>query len=272
MAFAGSERFEVTGVLGKGGMGDVFEVHDRHRDMRVAVKTLRTLDPVALYRFKREFRAVAELAHRNIVALYDLFAEGTDWFFTMELVPGAGFIEFVRAGRRLSDREPTPTPGVQGELPHVHGQVDLGRLRSALGQLAEALVALHDGGLVHRDLKPSNVRITPEGRLVLMDFGIVAERRGPALPADHAIGTPPYMAPEQAGGAPATAASDWYGYGVMLYLALTGRLPFRGSRREVLAAKQERDPPPPSALVRGVPADLDRLCRDLLARDPAQRP
>jgi hypothetical protein len=295
----------VVGKLGEGGMGVVYEARDRQRDMRVAVKTLRKLDAPSLYRFKREFRAISDLSHPNIVSLYELVSEGDDWFLTMELVHGVDFISYVTAPTRRIDTDSTltppfdlstdgPTQVVEPEIgsddldsvttdaiatrgdgrPQVADIVDIDRLREALGQLARALNALHAAGMVHRDVKPSNVRITPQGRVVLMDFGIVADRQDEhdARPSSIALGTPSYMAPEQAAGGAPTTAADWYAFGVMMYHALTGSLPFRGRRKEILIAKQKYDPKPPGAIVRGVPADLENLCMRLLSRRAKRRP
>ncbi|HEY1584505.1 MAG TPA: protein kinase, partial [Polyangia bacterium] len=96
MAFRGTKRFELIRKLGEGGEGLVYEAHDNERDMRVALKTLRELDATSLYRFKKEFRALNDVSHPNIVGLYDLVSERDDWFFTMELVEGVDFVSFVR--------------------------------------------------------------------------------------------------------------------------------------------------------------------------------
>src|SRR5207249_3157196 len=123
------------------------------------------------------------------------------------------------------------------------------RLRSALAQLATGLVALHSAGKLHRDLKPSNVVVTPEGRPVILDFGIAADMvagEDPLRTAEDGIwGTAEYMSPEQGRGE-ASAASDWYAMGCMLYEALTGRLPFAGAALRVLLEKAQQDPPDPS--------------------------
>ncbi|MEM9490160.1 MAG: AAA family ATPase, partial [Myxococcota bacterium] len=125
-----------------------------------------------------------------------------------------------------------------------------------------------------RDLKPSNVLVDGSGRLVLMDFGIIAEMDRPPDPElrGSLLGTPTFMAPEQARGESPSAAADWYSFGVIMYIALTGRRPFEGNRADILRAKQSRDPLPPSHFVSEVPMHLEQLCMQLLARDPGRRP
>ncbi len=131
---------------------------------------------------------------------------------------------------------------------------------------------MHGAGLLHRDIKPSNVLVTREGRVVLLDFGLAVERQRAEradLSTPNVVGTIQYMSPEQARTSPLTAASDWYSVGVMLFQALTGRMPLAGSLMELLQRKQEVDSPPPSEVSPGVPDDLDALCVELLRRDPA---
>jgi serine/threonine protein kinase len=152
-------------------------------------------------------------------------------------------------------------------------KLDLNRLYNALRQLAEGLYGLHQTGKLHRDIKPSNVLVTPEGRVKILDFGLVTEVEGlGAHDSVNLAGTPDYMSPEQGAQLPISQPSDWYSIGVMLYQALTGRLPFSGKFFEVMMSKQSSDPAPPSELVRDVPPELNDLCMRLLARDPAQRP
>src|SRR5436305_7302413 len=105
MSFGGTRRFELLRKLGEGAMGLVYEAHDGERDMRVALKTLRELDASSLYRFKREFRALTDISHPNIIGFYELHSEGNDWFFTMELVEGTDFVHWVRPPGWLSSSE-----------------------------------------------------------------------------------------------------------------------------------------------------------------------
>ncbi len=343
--FAGSDRFEVRRRVGAGGMGVVYEAFDRERGMSVALKTIQNVDPSTLYRFKCEFRALADLTHPNLVRLYELFSEGDEWFFTMELIEGEDWLRYVCPEGDVPVNEPTAGSSTQslaedlgetgryqlgfeedsklqtsaevisptglremlrldlvvGSIAGVAEETVTGprgeetvsiraspsvdragaaplheaRLRRTLSQLAEAIGALHLQGKLHRDIKPSNVMVTQRGRVVLLDFGLSTEmeRQEDRLTTDGCIvGTVTYMAPEQAAGRPLSPASDWYSVGVMLYRALTGRLPFTGKSLEVLMNKQKEDPPPPASIANDVPADLNDLCVELLLRSPDDRP
>ncbi len=149
------------------------------------------------------------------------------------------------------------------------------RLRQAVRQLAEGVLALHDAEKLHRDIKPTNVLVTAEGRVVLLDFGLTADLERSGLHhavGERVVGTVGYMSPEQAAGQALATASDWYSVGVILFEALTGLLPTAGKAADCLDDRPRADPPAPHELVAEVPADLDALCVDLLRRDPAARP
>jgi serine/threonine protein kinase len=249
-------------------MGVVYEAQDRDREQTVALKTLRRPDPALLYRLKKEFRSLAEIAHPNLVALHELHEHDGRWFFTMELIGGVGFLDWVRPGAALR----TPTEKIGGGASEIGGALNLDRLRAALAQLIAGVTALHDAGKLHRDLKPSNVLIDAHGHLKICDFGLVTDAAAhEQTRSRHAVGTPLYMSPEQAANQPLTAASDWYSVGAMLYVALTGRPPFAGSSYVIMRDKQLFEPPPPSAVATGVPADLEAQCMRWLARDPEAR-
>ncbi len=302
MDFSLLPRFELVRTLGEGGCGIVYEVIDRERQSHVALKALTRLDAAALYRFKREFRALGEVSHRNLVQLHELVSANDDWFFTMELVSGVDFLSYVLGTVRpishtldspfdvteTNAARPAVRAGVLASAPEsppdlVRGRdhpahlPDFVRLRSSLAQLAEGVSALHAAKKLHRDLKPTNVLVTREGRVVILDFGIVAELGTPneardASDHDMILGTPVYMAPEQGAGGALTAAGDWYRVGVILFEALTGRAPFIGGPMQVLIDKQKFEPPRPRELVPSCPEDLDDLCASLLRRRPEARP
>ena len=302
--FIGPERFTLLRCLGSGGMGVVYEAHDRQMDKTVALKTLTRAEAAHIYRFKREFRSLADVSHPNLVTLYELMSDGQDWFFTMELVKGMTFIEYVRpesaGASRTSAGNTLPTPrtvtrpshdsaadteifdastiedeplSLDDQAPFIDlsYQLDETRLRSALRQLAEGVHALHEMGKLHRDIKPSNVLVTNEARVVLLDFGLV-EDINPEMQETLLAGTPDYMSPEQGAQTRISEASDWYSVGVMLYQALTGRLPFRGKFFEIMMLKQTREPIQAREINPEIPRDLNDLCTKLLRRKPELRP
>lgn len=292
-------------------MGVVYEAHDVETDKVVALKTLTRAEASNISRFKQEFRSLADVAHPNLVGLYEFMADGQYWFFTMELVQGVNFLEYVRPGYHARHGESSKTPTLRKSSPAAghemladyeaetrqldelrnprveeeaegeatqetslsRSRLDLVRLRSALRQLAEGLHALHETGKLHRDIKPSNLLVTKEGRVVILDFGLVAEVESKGLHDSlNLAGTPDYMSPEQGAQLPISRASDWYSVGVILYQSLTARLPFTGKFFEVMMNKQNFDPAAPSELLRGVPSDLNNLCVRMLRRKPEDRP
>jgi serine/threonine protein kinase len=262
--------------VGVGGMGEVFAARHVASNELIALKTLSSTSATRLYRFKREFRVLADVAHRNLIRLHDLVVPdgqpnsssselsvpsqaGGLAFFTMELLDGEPFVEWVRGKTPVG----TLTPAL------------LERLELGLRQLVEGVHHLHVHECIHRDLKPSNVLVTAEGRVVILDFGLVSELSDPdkGITRDgQLLGTPSYMAPEQATGQRVGRAADYYAIGVMLYQALTGHLPFAGSILQQLVEKQSGVIPDPSEAVEGVPGWLGDLCMRLLAREPEARP
>ena len=249
--------FDILRPVGEGGMGIVYLAFDKRYQAQVALKTVAKMNPASLLRFKNEFRALADVAHPNLVRLFEMLGDDTNWFFSMEFVDGVSFFDYVR-------------PGASG------GGLDLLRLRVAFPQMVEAVAAVHAAGKLHCDLKPSNVLVSvADARVVVLDFGLVTEIEAPIWAAGGGTiaGTVAFMSPEQARGARLTESSDWYSVGVILYQALTGRLPIEHpDLATFLSMKQEVVPASPLELDALLPADLSELCMQLLERDPAARP
>jgi tetratricopeptide (TPR) repeat protein len=266
--FPETDRYLFRRRLGAGAIGVVFGAFDNDSQVEVALKVLQRMDSDAILQIKHEFRSLAEVSHPNLVSLYELASVGRSWFFTMELVDGIDFRTWVA--------DPPAAAG-SAIAPRGEPSLEVNRLRSALRQLAEAITCVHAAGKLHRDVKPTNVLVTPSGRVVLLDFGLVrshvlevrAAGDGPGITIS---GTPEYIAPELVlGGAPAPAA-DWYSVGAMLYEALVGRLPFEGDAQAVLHQKLSRTPPDARALAPFRARDLADLAMRLLAREADRRP
>ena len=245
-------RFRDLRRLGHGAFGDVYAGLDAVRGVEVAIKKLKLNGPESIYRFKQEFRAVEAIDHPNLVQLYELLQAGDDWVFTMELVRGEDFSRYIRPGGRL----------------------DLRRLRDALRQLAAGLSHLHAAGKVHLDVKPANVVVREDGRLKLVDFGLATdfEDQRDNRTTDRSVGTLEYMAPEQAAGQARSAAADWYPVGVMIFEALSGRLPFQGAPLKILVEKSRSEAPPFDADARALAPDLAALAERMMLRESTDRP
>ncbi|MBS1152522.1 MAG: hypothetical protein H6Q89_4220, partial [Myxococcaceae bacterium] len=298
--FTGTARYTPTRVLGAGSWGRVYQAYDNERNAFVAVKLLSKFNPEALLRFKREFRALQNVTHPNLVTLYELLSEADRWFFTMEHVDGKTFLEYVLGDandpgpdapsnprgddtRSLLPVAPDPRPADPDQTtpravalkvrPPLSGGAVV-RLRHALGQLVDGVCALHAAGKLHRDIKPSNVLVSRQGRVVLLDFGLVRDLDEADAHQSQGlvVGTPAYMSPEQGTGLPVKEPTDWYAVGVLLYEALTGKVPFEGKPGEMMAQRRDFPVQKPSDFTQAVPADLEELCLDLLAREPQKRP
>lgn len=248
-------RFVARRELGRGSSGVVFEVDDREHGRRLALKSLRRVTPTSVLQLKREFRALADVSHPNLVSLHELFCEDDEWFFTMELVLGLPLVD------------------ARGPAPLCERPSEVDALVRRFSGLAQGIAALHAHGILHRDLKPGNVLLTPEGRVVILDFGLVRRLDDePPLRQDSISfsGTLAYVAPEQVLSHQLTTACDWYSFGSMLYEALSGRQPFSG--RAILSDKLSGPPPLPEVLSTGPARTLAELCSSLLAPAPERRP
>ena len=245
--------FRLLRPIGEGGMGRVYLAMQEPLGRLCAVKLLRpevANSPTATARLEREARLVASLNHNHILRVLEAGqAEGVAWV-AFELVPGKNLDEVCAASK----------PAVNQIV--VWGQ-----------ELAGALQHAHDQGIVHRDVKPSNVRITPEGRALLLDFGLARNIDRESLQLTHAFtGTPAYVAPEQVTGASFDGRCDVYGLGATLYEAFVGAPPFEGDSVErVLHAVVNEDPIPPKQRGVQLPGDLEVILLHALEKDPARR-
>ncbi len=243
-------RYRLLEPLGGGAMGAVWLAEDAELGRQVAVKLLGPDADRA--RFDREARAAASLAHPNIVQLYDYGEDEGRPYMILEYLSGGSLDDRITRGRALPDDE---TERIAREI-------------------AAGLAHAHARGLVHRDLKPANILFDAEGRARIGDFGIARMGgAGTLTEAGTVLGTAAYISPEQARGEVATPASDVYSFGVMLFLMLTGRLPFEApGAMELAAMHRDREPPPVSAFRPTVPAELARIAEAALRKDPAARP
>ena len=245
------ERYRLLGRAGSGGMADVWVADDRMLQRRVALKFLHerfAQDQSFVERFRREASAAGGLQHPNVVGIYDRGEwEGTH-YIAMEYVEGASLKDLIERGLEV------------GEAVEITRQV-----------LAGAQFA-HDNGVVHRDLKPGNVLVDSEGRARVTDFGIARAGASEITQTGSVLGTAHYLSPEQAQGLEVKESSDVYSTGVILYEALTGKVPFDGDSAVTIALKQVSERPrPPSELNPNVSPALDAVVLRALAKDPANR-
>jgi Tol biopolymer transport system component/tRNA A-37 threonylcarbamoyl transferase component Bud32 len=259
--------YEVLSAIGAGGMGEVYQAHDSKLGRDVAIKVLPeqfARDPERFARFQREAKMLAALNHPNIAAIYGLEQSGSTHYLVMELVPGETLRE------RVAEERPVP--------------VDEALIIAK--QIAEALEAAHENTIIHRDLKPANVKVTPEGRVKVLDFGLAKAFTTEASSEDVGnsptlsmaatvqgviMGTAAYMSPEQAKGKHVNKATDIFAFGAVLYELLTGKQAFQGDDvGDILAAVVKTDPDW-SLLPEGTPPAIQRLLRRCLRKDKRQR-
>ena len=271
-------------------MGSVELVWDEERQEQLARKRILGGPGDGLIRFKREFRAIANIRHENLVRLYELDEDGLGPYFTMEYVVGAPLLLHCGLSSWSKDAftETRPVSGDGAAVPSgpqvisgllspiisAPGQwrCNWERIDQVVPQIVRALDHLHASGIVHCDLKPSNAMVSAEGVVKLLDFGIVAEMRGRHGPGNQILaGTLGYMAPERLGGAPAAPPVDLYALGVTLFQMISGALPF-GDASSIIAMLQQRGLPPRlDDRVPDAPAHYVALCSALLQSDPALR-
>jgi serine/threonine protein kinase len=244
-------RYSVLSKIGGGGMADVWLAEDTTLQRRIALKVLHprlAQDREFVMRFQREAEAAAGLQHPNVVAVFDRGEwEGT-YYIAMQYVEGPTLKQLIDSG------------------------ITLEQAVAVIRQVLQAAGYAHRQGIVHRDLKPQNVIVDPEGKAVVTDFGIARAGVSEITQTGSVMGTPHYLSPEQAQGFDVTAVSDLYSIGVMLYEALTGRVPFEGESAVAVAMKQvSQMPQRPSSIQPRVSPALDAVVMRALEKDPGQR-
>lgn len=257
-----ADRYQLSSILGQGGMGQVWAGYDRSLDRRVAVKLLRP-DKVAgpgsvaeelRRRFARECRVTAQVDHPGLVTVHDAGSDGDELFLVM------GYVEGSDLADHLAAHDPYPWPWAV----------------SVVAQLCSVLAAVHAVPIVHRDLKPRNVMVRPDGTVLVLDLGVasVMDTDTTRLTSTGTpIGSPAYMAPEQAMSGAVGPYTDLYALGVLLYELLSGNVPFAGSTALGVLHRHLYEPPAPVRPRRPeIPAELEALMLRLLAKDPQDRP
>ena len=259
-------HYKISKRIGSGGMGEVYLATDMTAGRKAALKLLPmrfTGDAERLKRFQQEARSVVALNHPNILTVYEIGEDHSIHYIASELIQG----ETLR--QRLE-----------------HGRMELSKAVDVAIQVASALAAAHEAGIVHRDINPGNIMLRPDGYVKVLDFGIakLAEQEAPAtMPRDEALllvetnlgsilGTVPYMSPEQACGAPVDKRTDIWNVGVVLYEMVTGHAPFGGDTpSEVMTSIREKEPPPLTSYIRRTPPELQQIISKTLRKDRAQR-
>lgn len=249
-------KYHITGMLGEGAMGVVYKALDPRIDRVVAIKTIHPgmmqmgMAEEMSERFLREIRAVGNLRHPNIVAIYDTDEQDGVPFYVMEYVEGHDLSDLFRDNARFS----------------MEQVLHIGR------QLLDAFAYTHQHGIIHRDIKPGNIFITKEGDVKVTDFGIAHVENSDLTQAGTSLGTPSYMSPEQCAGQAVDNRSDLFSIGIVLYQLLTGEKPFQGSSTHaVMHHILQSTPERPTALNPTLPAAVDRLMERALAKNPADR-
>jgi eukaryotic-like serine/threonine-protein kinase len=246
-------KYVIVDKIGSGAMGEVYRAHDPVLGRDVAVKTMAELyaaDDQLVQRFQREAQSAARLNHANIVTVYDFGNEQGRFYLSMELLDGADLKELIA----------------------THTLNDLWDKLDVMEQIAEGLAYAHERGVVHRDLKPANIRVLPNGRVKIMDFGLARIGTSDMTQAGMVMGTPNYMSPEQVKGIKADARSDIFSLGSVFYELLSGKKAFNAdSMHSILFKVLEEDPEPVRTWVPGLPASFVAFVEKCLAKDPDHR-
>src|SRR6266576_871365 len=257
-------HYKISKRIGTGGMGEVYLASDITAGRKAALKFLPTRftgDAERLKQFQQEAHAVVGLNHPNILTVYEIGEDDSTHYIASELIEG----ETLR--QRL-----------------MRGRIEVGEAVDVAIQVASALAAAHQTGIVHRDIKPENIMLRPDGYVKVLDFGIakLAEQEGP-MPKDEVLllvetnlgsilGTVPYMSPEQARGAPVDKETDIWSLGVILYEMVTGHQPFVGEApREVMTSIREKQPPPLTSYSKQSRAELQQIISKALRKDQSER-
>ena len=249
-----ADRYEIVAHMGDGGMGSVYKELDRELERMVALKTIRpdlAANGAVLRRFKQEILLARKVTHQNVIRIYDLGVDGALRFLTMEFFAGEDLCAYLES---------------RGSLPPNEAV-------AIIRQVCEGLEAAHQESVIHRDLKPQNIVIDAAGQVRILDFGLARGFEAPGVTRTGlAVGTPDYMAPEQARGEEASIRSDIYAVGLTFYELLTGQLPFKGESAMARLAQRTLQPPPrPKSIKDEIPQHLDNIVMRCLELNPEQR-
>jgi tetratricopeptide (TPR) repeat protein/predicted Ser/Thr protein kinase len=247
-------RYEIVRLLGQGGMGAVYQAHDKELERQVAIKVIRAdmaSNPEILRRFKQELILARQITHKNVIRIFDLGQADGIKFITMEYIEGENLQVVLRRKKKLDPTEAT----------------------NILAQVCRALEAAHNEGVIHRDLKPQNIMLDKTGRAYVMDFGIARSMLSAGMTQTGAlIGTPDYMSPEQAKGQTLDARSDLFSIGIIFYEMLSGQVPFDAETTMAKLWKRTNEPARPlDELDKTIPKPLSDIVRKCLEIDPQKR-